>query len=306
VSNAAPKRIAPDPGGGDPEPPVGTRESHEGPGEFGASQAAPPHGLQEMQRLLEEWEFSYWLDSGSLLGLIRDGGEIAWDSDIDLGIWERDVPRVLFALPELRARGYKVSYRKYRGRVYGFTIKDKVEQRFRPIHIHVYFRDGDIAWSPQTVTYSPTTRPGAAAGFADWPRLRHALLTIKRAAITRRDGTALAKVAKWLLAYPVWGTFVVLRNRFDRETWTSVWPFSVMHAMYTWVVPASHFDRLEFRGFRGVSLPIPSDVESYLSQRYGDWRTPVADWCYWTDDGCICPVPPEDALSEALAAKVNG
>lgn len=263
-------------------------------------------GLLEMQRLLDDFQFSYWLDSGSLLGLIRDGEEIAWDSDIDLGVWDSDVPKVLAALPMLKRSGYKVSCRKYRGQVYGFTIKDREGQRFRPIHIHVYFRHENLAWSPQTVTWAPQERKRRDVGFAGPVFLRRCLHALKAQAKARHQGSRPQRAFRYAVCYPVWGVLVVMRNRLDRKLWDRVWPYSMVHAMYTWVVPARHFDQLEFRGCSGKSLPIPSDVESYLSQRYGDWRTPVADWCYWTDDGCICPVPPEDALSEALAAKVNG
>lgn len=258
------------------------------------------NGLLEANRLLSSLNVPYWLDSGSLLGLIRDGEEIAWDSDIDLDVWDQDVPCLISALPRWRADGYWVSHRRYRGQIYGFTIKDKVGQRFRPIHIHVYFRDGDIAWSPQTVTYSLTTRPDAEEGFADWPRLRRAMLMVKLAAITWREGTAPAKVAKWLLGYPVWGAFVVLRNRFDREVWTGVWPFSVMHAMYTWVVPAVHFEKLQYTSLGQASMPVPGDVETYLEVRYGNWRKPVSDWVYWTDDGCIRTQPPEKSFPDVF------
>ncbi|MCK8516972.1 LicD family protein [Methylonatrum kenyense] len=249
-----------------------------------------------MQRLLKEWGFSYWLDSGSLLGLIRDGGEIAWDSDIDLGIWEQDVPRVLSALPELHSRGYKVSSRKYLGRIYGFTIKDKAEQRFRPIHIHVYFREGDIAWSPQTVTFKPVNRAHSHRGFASWPSVRRMLIGVQQGASTHREGSGIQKVWRKGVCLPVWAMVVMTRRRLDRTWWDRLWPLSSMHTVYTWIVPARFFDRLEARPHGAGVIPIPAETEAYLAARYGDWRTPVEDWCYWTDDGCLVQERPEEAL----------
>ena len=296
MRSASPKPLPPGPNSGEREPPMEIREGNDHGGECGPSHAAPHDGLLEMQRLLEEWEFSYWLDSGSLLGLIRDGGEIAWDSDIDLGIWERDVPRVLFALPELHARGYKVSYRKYRGRVYGFTIKDKAGQRFRPIHIHVYFRSGDIAWSPQTVKYRPVNREHDGEGFAPWPRLRRLMIGVQQGAATHREGTAMQQIWRKAVCLPVWAVVVMARRRLDRTWWDRLWPLSSMHTVYTWIVPARFFDHLEAWPHGAGAIPIPSETEAYLAARYGDWRTPVEDWCYWTDDGCLVKRRPEEAL----------
>jgi lipopolysaccharide cholinephosphotransferase len=39
--------------------------------------------------------------------------------------------------------------------------------------------------------------------------------------------------------------------------------------------------------FKGVDLPIPQQVEDYLTARYGDWKTPVKEWNFLTDDRAI-------------------
>lgn len=259
----------------------------------GNEEGAQFSGLHAMQALLAEWDFPYWLDSGSLLGVIRDGEEIAWDSDIDLGIWDDDVPRVLAALPLLSSRGYRVSRRAYRGKVYGFAIKGRREHRFRPIRIHVYFREGETAWSPQTVTYRPVNRDVPLRGFAPWPRLRMLLGYMQGEAAARREGSRLRRFWRKGFCFPCWTAVVLTRRRLDRRWWDRLWPLSALHTVYTWVVPARHFDRLEECNLAGTSIPVPSDVEAYLEARYGDWRTPVQDWCYWTDDGCLVPERPE-------------
>jgi hypothetical protein len=38
---------------------------------------------------------------------------------------------------------------------------------------------------------------------------------------------------------------------------------------------------------------VPAAWEAYLKQRYGDWRTPVQGWSYWTQDGTFVQSPPE-------------
>jgi phosphorylcholine metabolism protein LicD len=56
--------------------------------------------------LLERHGIPYWIDYGTLLGAVRDGGFIPWDSDADLGVDRKDWPRVLELLPEFERAGY--------------------------------------------------------------------------------------------------------------------------------------------------------------------------------------------------------
>ncbi|UYO00434.1 MAG: LicD family protein [Devosia sp.] len=241
---------------------------------------------------------NYWLDSGGLLGAVRSGALMSWDSDIDLGIWEEDVAGIVKAVPTLREQGWRVHTRSYRGRIYGVTIKRRRDRSVREVHVHVFFRHGSMAWSPQTVTYYPAERENLLAGFADLPRTRDFLHNVRKQARLRRTGPLWQKVLRNLVAFPIWGAFVVARDRLERQHWATVPPISALYSMFTWVVPARHFERLEHIHVDGIDVPIPSDVETYLALRYGDWRKPQKDWCYWVDDGCIRPMIPEDAIAQ--------
>src|SRR5690554_5301972 len=94
-------------------------------------------GLRKVQELFADQGFDYWVDSGALLGLIRDGRELAWDGDIDLGVWDSDLGEVKRLIMDLRTRGYFSAVHRYRGRIYEFTLLDRKRQAFRPVHIHV-------------------------------------------------------------------------------------------------------------------------------------------------------------------------
>ncbi len=43
-------------------------------------------------------------------------------------------------------------------------------------------------------------------------------------------------------------------------------------------MPSYHLKSTVMHPFKNKLLPIPTDVESYLTRHYGDWRTPVKDW----------------------------
>ena len=47
----------------------------------------------------------YWLEGGSLLGAARSGDLIPWDYDVDVGIFEEDLPRCA-ELAAAKQRGY--------------------------------------------------------------------------------------------------------------------------------------------------------------------------------------------------------
>src|SRR5690625_2214750 len=49
-----------------------------------------PRVLASVASMLEQSGFMWWVDQGSLLGLVRDGRFLDWDNDIDIGVW--DVP----------------------------------------------------------------------------------------------------------------------------------------------------------------------------------------------------------------------
>lgn len=82
--------------------------------------------------VLDKAGVTWWLTSGVLLGHIRDGAWIPWDTDVDLGIWPDDVDRTRAAF---KAAGW--SFRRDRDAqmwpVHGTT----------KIDLHTHYRDGD-------------------------------------------------------------------------------------------------------------------------------------------------------------------
>ena len=266
----------------------------------------PASGILAAHQILAGNEIRYWLDSGSLLGLIRVGQEIAWDSDIDVGIWESETSNTSHALKKLRSRGYRVSWRSYRGLIYGFTIEANNQDLLRPIHIHIYFQHGHIAWSPQTVVaYRQISRADADNGFAPWPRTRKALLYLREMARARQTGSLARKIWNYGVCYPAWGSLVMVRNRLERQLWNTLWPFSTMYAIYTWIIPEYFFSQLEHRTIEDIPIPVPRSPEDYLSTRYNEWQTPIKDWCYWIDDNCIVPKVPEEAIPDLAKQRMG-
>jgi hypothetical protein len=244
-------------------------------------------------KLINNSSIRYWLESGALLGLWRSGGEISWDSDVDIGVTQDQVSELEGWLNKLQSQSLSVSSRYYRGLCYGYTIKNLKDPEQLPLNIHIYSFDGSIAWSPQIVNWPFIVEKGLSHRS---PRsgLTYRFMTyLQNQSKLRRQGSLHQKIWRWAACFLLWGTLVVIRNRMDRHHWASVWPYSEIYDAYTWEIPSHHFRELSTIDFNGLSIPIPSNTESYLQARYGDWRVPVQDWIYWMDDGCLRPIPPE-------------
>lgn len=252
-------------------------------------------GLVKSWALLAPTLGQCWLDSGSLLGPARDGQAMAWDSDIDFGLWSHDLPDLRALCDDLAVRGFKVTWRAYNGHPYGVTIK---LPKVRPLHVHVYFRHGDLAVSPQLLSLHERRPAAALAPFRNRPLTRNALQLL-RAATQRRSlpGRVLGRLVR-----PVWRAYLRRRNTLPREDWVRRWPYDALYAFGTWAIPARHFETLDRLVIDGLPFPIPADHQGYLALRYGDWRQPQPEWCYWTDDGCLTPRPPEACGFGALFA----
>ena len=65
--------------------------------------------LFNVVKLLEEEGVEYWLDFGTLLGLVRDGAIIEWDEDVDISIWQTSYDKLEKIKPKLVELGYIVS-----------------------------------------------------------------------------------------------------------------------------------------------------------------------------------------------------
>jgi hypothetical protein len=61
-----------------------------------------------VHELLDRHGITHWLEYGTLLGAVREGAFIPWDEDVDFGVLEADVRRILALEPEIVARGYAI------------------------------------------------------------------------------------------------------------------------------------------------------------------------------------------------------
>jgi len=66
--------------------------------------------LNDITNILDEHKVKYWLDFGTLLGVVRENRILPWDDDIDISIFEEDekvmLEKVLPAIKNAKYRAY--------------------------------------------------------------------------------------------------------------------------------------------------------------------------------------------------------
>ncbi len=64
--------------------------------------------------ILNDAKVPYYLEGGTLLGIVREGRLLPWDSDTDISIMRRDLPGLMGLLPKIRNLGWRLRTKKYK------------------------------------------------------------------------------------------------------------------------------------------------------------------------------------------------
>ncbi len=70
--------------------------------------------LERATTLLEKYNIPYWLEGGTLLGIIRENRLLPWDNDLDISIRSEDFDRLRRILPKFFYRGMIAKVREYK------------------------------------------------------------------------------------------------------------------------------------------------------------------------------------------------
>jgi len=98
--------------------------------------------LHEVTTQLERTSTPYWLEGGTLLGIIREDRLLPWDNDMDISMYKTDQKVLMPIMIKLFFKGYRISTKRYRQDIGPFK---KGELRMIKIrNFEPFFRKGKV------------------------------------------------------------------------------------------------------------------------------------------------------------------
>lgn len=238
--------------------------------------------LRVVMDVLGDLKVPVWLDQGSLLGVVREGGflPVEKDEDVDLGVWRKDFKRVF---PEfarrLRAAGARVDFPPTSG---AMMIRPSGELTGRPVNIGVYRVRGGEAVKKAALVRKALLPPGGPLKRVG-RRMFPPLVWRGRRLIDqglRSNGQGPGGDISYRLGSLLVQLGLLIRFRSHRQV--------------TFSTPARYFGSFKTMEVYGMRFLVPEDTEGYLEHKYGgDWRVPRSDWVFWEQDGAIARRDPE-------------
>ena len=221
--------------------------------------------LREIKDVFDKIGVEFWLDHGTLLGAVRDGKIIEWDSDVDLGIWYDHAKQILSASGDFKKRRFMASLNTKTGSL-------GIRRLGCYIGVSLYRKRGSYAWTIPPVHLREMKR---VEKVLNWSMdVLSQIIYAKPEGFLRKSEPFLSLVPlnlKQLLANITW---YILDRR---------------GCIIPLIVPKRYFEKLSTIQFYGMEFNVPFNVKKYLEYRYGNsWKTPIKKWKY-TDDGAMNP-----------------
>ena len=218
--------------------------------------------LRRVTEILEEAGADYWLDFGTLLGLVREGRLLASDGDLDISARFASEAQVDEIADRLESEGYRVSIDYFHGLPYKLKATSQSDGEL-PFDLDLFRHSptGSHLWCPQLM-------PVSSKSFRTWPAklLHFAYKHVITALVVRRGRT----------------------NRYGGRLTDPCFGFS------TWWIPADQIG--ETIEHPTIGYRVPADVERHLTLHYGDWRVPKTGWLFQRDDKSLHHQDPRELL----------
>jgi phosphorylcholine metabolism protein LicD len=221
--------------------------------------------LREVKDVFDKNNIIFWLDQGTLLGAVRDGKLIEWDTDIDLGTWYKNATRIISTFPEFKKREFNVVLNRKQAVM-------TIQRLDCNINVTLYRERGKYAWMVWILVGK--RKIGNV--------LKRCVNISNLRTYTKKEKMFARKIKYFLSLLPL-----TLKQHVTDIAWLAL---DKLGCIVPVVIPKHHFKKLSTIQFYGIQFSIPSDVEKHLEYKYGtDWKTPKQKWVYYKDDGAIAP-----------------
>ena len=221
--------------------------------------------LIDLAAICKEHNIKWWLSSGTLLGAARHEGFIPWDDDIAIALLRRDFKRLQRILLKLNSDKYiyhsihtDAEYTNFYGK---FRKREGISLTTAKRHKYLKYRGPFI----DIFSIERTSYFAARASKVIYKALQHPTVYIKTGWLRR----LMIRLVEFLMLFIINTVlrFVGLINPSKEYHYAlgMAWPKSRFYIVD--ILP------LATATLEGESMPVPKDMDAYLSKVYGDWRT---------------------------------
>jgi len=229
-----------------------------------AKQENTVEALLVVKHIFDQHGITFWLDVGTLLGAVAIKKMWAWDTDVDLGIWFKDLDKVVHALSTFKNEGFNVILSPKRG----LSIISP-SNLFFPINVDWFRERNDCVWK---VNHGRRRF-----------QLNKLLVAMLEYCLNLANFRAYAKETMETKLKTFFASFPKeFRQFISNLSWKLLLK---LQCFVPHVFPKHHFTSLKTILFYRQHFNIPSDVDNFLTYCYGDWKTPKKEWCYYKQAG---------------------
>jgi len=239
------------------------------------------NALSQVKEVFDKYEIEFWLDSGVLLGAIRDKKLIPWDHDVDLGAWYKDLDKIISACKELKKKGFIIDPLVCEQGEEAITINADRNREY-PIVIELHKLENGMLIRKNL--HDPECNKKIKARRLFRRGLKYLIWVLSRPNFIGDNPPLVPKIVHiFLLKISL--TLPAKIIEYSNKILNKV----IKGLGYKWrkeIIPNKYFKCFSTIKFYGMEFRIPHPVEEYLEFRYGkDWRIPRKNWSFSRDDG---------------------
>jgi lipopolysaccharide cholinephosphotransferase len=223
--------------------------------------------LKNINSLFEKNGINIWLDTGTLLGAVRNKQFIPWDYDVDIGAWYEDIPKIINLKNEIQNQGFDLAF---------FEFKDyiKILNPDCEIDINLYHKKTNNATRSWYINKKTL---GKTIDYLIWLFVMEKPDYKKSTAPKTLTNTLLKVINK----IPEHG-----RKKIQNQLEKIFLKIGCIKIDIS--IPSHYFENLSDLDFYNSKFKAPSPMENYLEYRYGaNWKIPDKNYVYYKDDGSI-------------------